>query len=92
MLTDIYCRFTIIGYTTQSFLSLKCVYIFLADPVYVCINIFFFRNVKFGLSMGKNKLKFMHESHKCVYILRTLKFLIFLVMVLNFCANSVIYL
>jgi len=45
--------------------------------------------VKFGLSMGKDKLEFIHESHKCVYILRTLKFLIYLVMVLNFCANSV---
>ena len=34
MLTEIYCRFTIIDYTTYSFLSLKCVNIFLADPVY----------------------------------------------------------
>jgi len=33
VLTEIYCRFTIIDYTTLSFLSLKCVYIFLADPV-----------------------------------------------------------
>ena len=32
---EIYCRFTIINYTTQSFLSLKCVYIFLVDPVYI---------------------------------------------------------
>jgi len=35
MLTEIYCRFTIIDYTTYSFLSLECVYIFLADPVFV---------------------------------------------------------
>ena len=35
MLTKIYCRFTLIDYTTYSFLSLKCVYIFLADPVYI---------------------------------------------------------
>ena len=35
MLAEIYCRFTIIDYTTWSFLSLKCVYIFLADSVYV---------------------------------------------------------
>ena len=34
VLTEIYCRFTIIDYTTYSFLSLKCVYIFLADPVF----------------------------------------------------------
>jgi len=33
VLTEIYCRFTIINYTTKRFLSLKCVYIFLADPV-----------------------------------------------------------
>ena len=33
MLTEIYCRFTIIDYTTYSFLSLKSVYIVLADPV-----------------------------------------------------------
>ena len=33
MLTEIFCRFTITDYTTKSFLSLKCVYIFLADPV-----------------------------------------------------------
>jgi hypothetical protein len=37
--------------------------------------------------MRKDKLEFMHESHKCVYILKTLKFLIFFVMVLNFCTN-----
>ena len=36
VLMEIYCRYTIIDYTKQSFLSLKCVYIFfLADPVYV---------------------------------------------------------
>ena len=35
VLTKIYCRFTIIDYTMYSFLSLKCVYIFLADPVYI---------------------------------------------------------
>ena len=34
VLTEIDCRFTIIDYTTQSYLSLKCVYLFLADPVY----------------------------------------------------------
>jgi len=34
VLTEIYCRFAIIDYTTYSFLSLKYVYIFLADPVY----------------------------------------------------------
>ena len=38
VLTEIYCRFTIIDYTTQSFLSLKCVYIFLADPIYIYIQ------------------------------------------------------
>ena len=32
---EIYCRFTVIDSTTYSFLSLKCVYIFLADPVYI---------------------------------------------------------
>ena len=32
MLTEIYCRFTIIDYTTRSFLSLKCVYIFFGGP------------------------------------------------------------
>lgn len=27
----------------------------------------FLRNVKFALNMGKDKLEFMHENHKCVY-------------------------
>jgi len=34
VLTEIYCRFKIIDYTTYSFLSLKCVYIFFGVPVY----------------------------------------------------------
>jgi len=37
MLMEIYCRFTIIDHTTLSFLSLKCVYIFLAGPVFQCM-------------------------------------------------------
>ena len=39
---EIYCRFTIIDYKTWIFLSLECVCIFLADPVFIGINIYSF--------------------------------------------------
>ena len=55
VLTEIYCRFTIIDYTTYSFLSLKCVYIFWRT-LYVHIWISWLRiSVVLHQSLGKDR-------------------------------------
>jgi len=53
-----------VGCLSELWPVLFLIYIYIC--VCVCVFFFFFlRNVKFGLSMGKDKLEFMHESHKC---------------------------
>jgi len=83
VLTEIYCRFTIIDYTTWSFLSLKCVYIFLADPV--CFNI-----KTHSLSPDKY-LRCVTVAAVIVGILQEKSFWYILVIKPTRCTNSQIY-
>ena len=65
VLTEIYCRFTIIGYITYSFLSLKFVYIFFGGP---CIM-----TTLSGIHSHQQVNQFISDSAgRCPFVLRQL--------------------